>query len=107
MTRPGMVWKLLIFSVLNLFDLATTLWGLNAGVVNELNPILRWAYQISPWMFVAIKTLTFVCFSAVLWVDRHELRAHKIAWLAIFFFTALCTWQAMVFFFLIKNGILP
>jgi len=106
MTRPGMAWKLLIFSVLNLFDLGTTLWGLNSGVIRELNPVLHWAYQISPWMFVATKTMAFAFCSAILWMSRHELRAHKIAWLAIFFFAGLCIWQATVFFFLINNGIL-
>ncbi len=42
---------------LNVFDVLLTVLFLRAGVADEANPIMRFAYLVHPAVFVAVKTL--------------------------------------------------
>jgi hypothetical protein len=40
---------------LNALDAAFTWAWLSSGLAEEANPLMRWAYDVSPWMFLALK----------------------------------------------------
>ena len=49
--RRGVV----ILAIMNLIDAASTHMGLHMGIVYEVNPLMRWAYGVSPAAFWSLK----------------------------------------------------
>lgn len=101
MKRLGMSWKISILAVLNLFDLVATLWELENGAW-ELNPLLRWAYEISPWIFVASKMGIFMAGAGFLWANRDHPKAHRAALVAMACFALLTLYQLASILYLLS-----
>jgi len=107
MKRLSMGWKIFILAAFNFIDLVTTLWVLGAGVARELNPLMRWAYEISPAAFGGLKAALFMGSTALLWRNRDQCRAHRAAWVAMILFGALSVYQLISIGYLLKVGALP
>lgn len=66
--------------VLNFADATTTLIGVGLLGKREGNPWVRWTFEVSPWLFVAIKLLVTVMLIYVsfrVYNDRYSLVEHK------------------------------
>lgn len=64
--------------VLNLLDALFTLWWLQLGLADELNPLMRCLYDASPLLFVAVKLVGVGLGLLLLCRHRHN-RLAKIA----------------------------
>jgi len=64
---------------LNVFDALFTVALLQLGIGREANPLMRGLYQLSPWLFVAVKAAAVTGALAILL--RH--RARRLARLAL------------------------
>ncbi len=92
MKRLSMTWKIFILATLNFVDLVTSLWVLISGVAHELNPLMRWAYNISPLAFGA---------------NQDRCYAHRAVWVAIGIFALLTAYQLASIYYLFATGLLP
>ena len=54
----------------NLLDGLFTLTFLQLGVAEELNPLMRWAYEVSPLFFMALKLAIVNAGVLILWAHR-------------------------------------
>lgn len=55
-------------SLLNMFDAVATLYLLQTGMIYEANPIMRYLIDISPLVFISVKTLISI---AILFIGMH------------------------------------
>jgi len=49
------IYLLIVLNIFNIFDAVSTHMALSMGVAKELNPIMAWAYGVSPWVFIVGK----------------------------------------------------
>ena len=84
---------ILILATLNLFDLISTFMSLQTGFATELNPLMAWAYEASPWFFVFLKLfLTVVALYAAWFVRGLKATGYAVNFL-LFVYTALFGWH--------------
>ncbi len=107
MKRLSMTWKIFILATLNFVDLVTSLWVLISGVAHELNPLMRWAYNISPFAFVGLKATLVLVSSAFAWANQDRCYAHRAVWVAIGIFALLTAYQLASIYYLFATGLLP
>ena len=100
---PKWTWAAAVaFGVLFLFDTAMTAYFVGSGHVGELNPVMRWALDRSPWLFWAAKTAIvllagFIVMRWHLWRPGRWIFASAIAiyaaldlyWIVLWFSDAL------------------
>ncbi len=53
---------LLVLLLLNLGDMLSTIWGVEAGILIEANPLLRWCMDRGVLVFALVKTVLCVQF---------------------------------------------
>jgi hypothetical protein len=68
-----------IYFVLNFMDGSLTLWGLNLGIIEEANPLMRSLIFTSPILFGAVKLSLPILVAFYCWFIRK-----KNLWLAVF-----------------------
>ena len=73
--------------LLNLFDASSTLFILSKGGI-EVNPLMAYAIEISPWFFIFIKVVLFAI--AIFLLARHQSRYLK--WI-VYCYGALAAWH--------------
>ncbi len=73
--------------LLNLFDVGSTLLILSNGGI-EVNPLMAYAIEISPWFFVFIKVVLFAV--AIFLLARHQ--SKYLNWI-VYFYGALAVWH--------------
>lgn len=64
----------IVFLILSLLDGALTLWGLGQGVIEEVNPVMRWLIEENPIVFMIVKLSLPVMLGFVLWEIRDRSR---------------------------------
>lgn len=71
----------------NLLDGLFTLTLLELNLVSEVNPLLRWIYELSPFSFMLLKLSCVQLGLLVLWGQRHQpaagLAIHAVAGLYV------------------------
>jgi len=62
--------------VLNFIDAISTHLALQTGKAHEVNPLMRWAYEVSPWFFIWIKLVLGSGIVFLLW--NHNTKRTKL-----------------------------
>lgn len=79
--------------LLNLLDGLFTLTFLQLGVAREANPIMRWAYEQHPMVFMGLKLLV-VSLGVFVLALHHQSRLAQIALkIATFVYAVIITWH--------------
>jgi hypothetical protein len=68
-----------VYCILNSIDAASTLWGINLGLITEANPLMRLLLAIGPLVFLAVKLTLPVLVGLFCWFIRY-----KRPWLSVF-----------------------
>jgi len=77
----------IIAMMLNLFDAGATLFILSQGGT-EVNPVMAYAIEVSPWFFVSIKIILFGL--AIYLIAKRA--PHHLKWI-LFLYGALAMWH--------------
>jgi len=85
---------LLALMLLNLGDMLFTLWGVQAGVFIEANPLMRWCMNRGTVFFVVVKSLLCVQFvlGSLLIAKRFKHLTFLIS-IIVFFYSAVVLWS--------------
>ena len=86
----------IVFLTLSLLDAALTLWGLGQGVIEEVNPVMRWLIEENPIIFIAVKLSLPVMLGFVLWEIRDRSRKFVACslWLVLVVYSVVMMFRA-------------
>ena len=84
---------IITFAVLNLVDLAQTLWALRLPVFKEWNPIALYLYDLHPLWLVAYKLLFTAIACAIFYYIRKEYPKNKWVLLPVGIMVFVVSWN--------------
>lgn len=89
--------------MLNLVDLVSTIASIEIGLAEELNPLMAYAYSVSPALFVLLKVFLVGFGLWIGWKNRQlRLVRRALLWI-LFVYIGLMGWHASMWFLLIKG----
>src|SRR5690349_16913549 len=83
----------ILLLVLNLLDALFTLTFIELGWAQEANPVMRFAYELSPLTFVAVKLLTVNMGVLILSRYRDSPMAHVALKMGLALYVVIVTWH--------------
>lgn len=85
----------LIALILNLSDALITIYGLDKGLVNELNPIMGYLIKLNPILCVLVKEIVLSAMLFYIWLNQHrnEKRAFSLTILICMTFLLINIWN--------------
>ncbi|SHH13837.1 MULTISPECIES: DUF5658 family protein [Desulfosporosinus] len=93
--RSIIVSSIVLFA-LSVIDGALTLWGLGQGVIEEVNPVMRWLIEENPIVFMTVKLSLPVMLGFVLWEIRDRSRKFVACslWLVLIVYSVVMMFHA-------------
>lgn len=90
---PGLISSCVALLILNLLDGVFTLAFLQAGVAEEANPLMRFAYEQSPLAFMGVKLALVNVGAAMLWLNRGTLAARAALGAGVLMYAAIVAYH--------------
>lgn len=86
---------LFIALILNLSDALLTIYGLNSGLVEEINPIMEYLFDLNPLLFLVIKEILLFTLLIYIWLNQHRDRiaALSLASIIVITFVFINLWN--------------
>ena len=93
-----MVWFVLLW-IFNLIDAVSTDIALTIGYGHELNPLMKWAYAVSPGFFYLVKFSLLALFTVTIYFGaKNHNYFNTILKFHVFVFGLLALWHGYMWF---------